>query len=145
MAAQLKKNFEEYAAQGVEDHEEEVEDTKPEDKKFDLSIYDKLKSENGKTGPTIFFNLLWKVFDGEVQNSLMISVGMHFSCFSPGSVDWNDLSRRLIGAESLFVARSMCGLGRPVAMKPCATDPIAVVQVALVRKVFPREELENSF
>lgn len=72
-------------------------------------------------------------FDGEVQNSSMISVGMHFSCFSPGSVDWNDLSRRLIGAESLFVARSMRGSGRPVAMKPCATDPIAVAQVVLVR------------
>jgi hypothetical protein len=73
MAAQLKKNFEEYAAQGVEDHEEEVEDTKPEDKKFDLSIYDKLKSENGKTGPTIFFNLLCKVFDEEMQK-----VDLHF-------------------------------------------------------------------
>jgi len=73
MAAQLKKNFEEYAAQGVEDHEEEVEDTKPEDKKFDLSIYDKLKSENGKTGPIIFFNLLCKVFDEEMQK-----VDLHF-------------------------------------------------------------------
>jgi transcription termination factor Rho len=73
MAAQLKKNFEEYAAQGVEENDEEVEDAKPEDKKFDLSSYDKLKSENGKTGPTIFFNLLCKVFDEEMQK-----VDLHF-------------------------------------------------------------------
>jgi hypothetical protein len=66
MGQQLKKNFEEYAARGAEENEEEAEDSKPEDKKFDLSLYDKLKTENGKRPDSIFFNLLCKVFDEEI-------------------------------------------------------------------------------
>jgi len=73
MGAQLKKNFETFAAQGVEEVDEEVEDTKPEEKKFDLSLYDKLKTENGKVAASIFFNLLCKVFDEEIQK-----VDIHF-------------------------------------------------------------------
>jgi hypothetical protein len=55
MGKQLKKNFESYASKmsfDAEEPEEEAEDTKTEvkeDKKFDLALYDKLKSENGKS------------------------------------------------------------------------------------------------
>lgn len=73
MGQQLKKNFETFAAQGVEENDEEVEDAKPEEKKFDLSLYDKLKNENGKVAASIFFNLLCKVFDEEIQK-----VDIHF-------------------------------------------------------------------
>lgn len=77
MGQQLKKNFEEYAAQGTEEPDEEAEDTvKNDDKKFDLSLYDKLKNENGKVGSGIFFNLLCKVFDEE-----MGKVDLHFDSY----------------------------------------------------------------
>ena len=60
-------------------------------------------------------------------------MGMHFSCLSPGSSAWKDARSRLMADASLLVERSRRGSGRPEAMKPCATDPIAVVQVAQVR------------
>jgi hypothetical protein len=69
MGQKLKKNFEEYVST-VNDQEdiEETEETKPtEAKKYDLSLYDKLKTENGKSNSTIFFNLLTKVFDEDMQ------------------------------------------------------------------------------
>lgn len=72
MGQQLKKNFEQYASKMslyADQLEEQVaEDTKtPEDKKFDLSLYEKLKSDNGKSLASIFFSLLFKVFDEEQQ------------------------------------------------------------------------------
>lgn len=69
MGQQLKKNFEEYANKmnDADEPEEETEDTKVEDKKFDLTLYDKLKNDNGKSQASIFFNLLCKVFDEEIQ------------------------------------------------------------------------------
>jgi hypothetical protein len=72
MGKLLKKNFEQYNSKmslDTDEPEDEAEDTKtePEDKKFDLSLYDTLKSENGKSQASIFFSLLCKVFDEEIQ------------------------------------------------------------------------------
>lgn len=57
----------------ADDVDDEAEDTKTTDKAFDVSLYDKLKNENGKSTPSIFFNLLCKVFDEETKK-----VDQHF-------------------------------------------------------------------
>jgi len=48
------------------DDGEEEEDTKA-NEKADLSVYDKLRKENGKAPSTMFFSLLQNVFDEDMQ------------------------------------------------------------------------------
>ena len=68
----LKKNFEDFAMKKKMSEEGNVEEEEGEDNKGkeiipDLSMYEKFKTENGKTPSTIIFSLLCKIFDEDMN------------------------------------------------------------------------------
>lgn len=77
MAGKIKKNFEEYVLKKTnesepaeEDDGEEVKESKDDKSKseqFDLSLYKTMNRKNGKTYDDLFYGLLLRVFDEEIQ------------------------------------------------------------------------------
>ena len=67
----MKKNFEEFVIRqrddGVEEDDEEEKKGAKKEKLFDISIYKTMNKKNGRSYEDIFYGLLTKVFDEDVQ------------------------------------------------------------------------------
>lgn len=75
MCKKVKKNFEEFvlkkqnevAEPADEDENEEAKEEKPKSEQFDLSLYRTINRKNGKSYEDIFYGLLLRVFDEDIQ------------------------------------------------------------------------------
>ena len=75
MCKKVKKNFEEFvlkkqnevAEPADDDENEETKDEKPKQEQFDLSLYRSINRKNGKAFEDIFYGLLLRVFDEDIQ------------------------------------------------------------------------------
>lgn len=69
MATSLKANFEQYCRdyQTAVDESQENDSVKPEDKKPDYDLYQKLNNTNGKTGDQMVASFLSQVFDEDTK------------------------------------------------------------------------------
>jgi len=87
MAKKVRKNFEEFVlkkqnevAEPADDDEneetKEAKEEKPRSEQFDLSLYKTMNRKNGKSFEDIFYGLLLRVFDEDIQK-----VELHFESY----------------------------------------------------------------
>ena len=72
MNEKMKKHFQHFVGhmkskQDIEEPEEDQEEGKPSDEKFEFEVIQRLKNKNGKSGGQILYSLLQGVFDDEIN------------------------------------------------------------------------------